>query len=542
MVLAACGTSLGQERTIGLVRNDSGAYNGYTLFAPLQYNVTYLIDNQGMKVHSWPGTSRPGMSVYLTESGHLLRTALVDARPPWPSMSGGRIELVDWDGTVVWAFDYVDSTSCQHHDVCPMPNGNILMVAWDHRSQREAIDAGRNPATIMTDLLPDKVVEVDPRTDSIVWEWRLWDHLIQDFDSTKANFGVVRDHPELVDINWTGPWVTFDWTHTNSVTYNAEFDQVMISPRHFSEVWVIDHSTTTEQARGHAGGRCGRGGDLLYRWGNPAAYGRGTGQQQRLFCQHDAQWIADSLPGAGNILVFNNGVGRPGGNYSTVDEFSPPVDSLGFYRLGPDSTYGPDSAAWTWRIEDDLQSDHVSGCERFPNGNTFACAGPRGTFLEVTSDSTLVWKYINPVTSTGPQYQGYLMPPGENEVFKTRRYSPGFPGLAGRNLEPQGPIERYGPGVAQPDRSAVQPGLRLAAGPMPTRGRAFVDYELLVAGTIDLAVFDLLGNRVKTLACGRAAAGRHRAIWDASGMPSGAYFLALEAGADRQMRQFVITR
>ena len=55
-------------------------------------------------------------------------------------------------------------------------------------------------------FMPDSLVEIKPTgktTGEVVWEWHLWDHLVQDHDSTKANFGVVADHPELVDANFT---------------------------------------------------------------------------------------------------------------------------------------------------------------------------------------------------------------------------------------------------------------------------------------------------------------------------------------------------
>ncbi len=74
----------------------------------------------------------------------------------------------------------------------------------------------------------------------------------------------------------------------------------MLSPRHYSELWVIDHSTTAEEAAGEKG-------DLLYRWGNPRAYRAGTVSDQQLFWAHNTHWIAPGLPGEGNVLVFNNG-------------------------------------------------------------------------------------------------------------------------------------------------------------------------------------------------------------------------------------------
>jgi hypothetical protein len=81
----------------------------------------------------------------------------------------------------------------------------------------------------------------------------------------------------------------------NSVSYNAKLDQILISVRSFNEFWIIDHSVTTKEAAGHTGGRSGKGGDLLYRWGNPSAYRAGKTSDQKLFAQHDAHWIPEGL-------------------------------------------------------------------------------------------------------------------------------------------------------------------------------------------------------------------------------------------------------
>ena len=107
----------------------------------------------------------------------------------------------------------------------------------------------------------------------------------------------------------------------NAIDYNPDLDQIALSVRGNSEVWIIDHSTTTAEAAGHSGGKRGKGGDLLYRWGNPLTYRAGTASDQRYFQQHDVEWVRPGYPGAGNLTCYNNGLGR--GNYSTVDEFTP---------------------------------------------------------------------------------------------------------------------------------------------------------------------------------------------------------------------------
>ncbi len=154
-------------------------------------------------------------------------------------------------------------------------------------------------------------------------------------------------------------------------------------------------------------------------------------------------------PGAGDITVFNNGLGR---NYSTVDEFTPPVDASGNYALLTGAAFGPAGLTWTYAADPpaSLFSEEISGAQRLPNGNKLIDDGVHGTFLEVTAAGETVWKYINPVVLTGPLMQGDTIPSdparaGEfmNAVFRVYRYGPDYPGLAGRDLTPGLPVEGY---------------------------------------------------------------------------------------------------
>lgn len=514
---------------MGLLLNDSAAFPGYTFFAPMPYHDAYLINNEGRLVHSWPGTVRPSLGAYLCEDGLLLRTCNTSNLTFRAGGTGGRVELVDWDGAVTWAYDYSTDTRCQHHDATRLPNGNVLMVAWEWMTRQQAIAAGRNPQHLLQNSVwPDHLVEVNPATDSIVWEWHVRDHLVQEFDSTKLYYGAVRDHPELIDFNYLGenPGGVADWNHTNSVTYNARFDQVMVSVRAFSEVWVIDHSTTTGEAAGHSGGRYGRGGDLLYRWGNPAVYGRSSTGSQTLFGQHDCRWIADSLPGAGHMLVFNNGLGRPAPQYSTVDEFVPPADSGGFYTLGPDSTFGP--AGMTWTYHGDFYASIISGCDRMPNGNTLVCQGTTGRLFEVTADTQVVWEYVSPVDTGGPMVQYDSFRTGSNQVFKTRRYAADYPGLAGRSLVPGDPIELYPQAVVETGAGLLSS--RLVISPSPSSGRTFASFVLDHPGVVSLSVYDAAGRRVAGPVSAWLSAGGHSFPFNLDDNGAGAYLCVLRRG------------
>jgi hypothetical protein len=172
----------------------------------------------------------------------------------------------------------------------------------------------------------------------------------------------------------------------------------------FSEFWIIDHSTTTAEAAGHTGGRSGKGGDLMYRWGNPRAYRAGGKADRMLFNQHNAHWIPRGLPGEGHILLFNNGGERPDGGYSSVDELILPVDAQGRYICKPGTSYGPEQPVWSYSAakKPDFFSHFISGAQRLPNGNTLICSGANGTAFEVTPEREIVWKYVNPVKGGGP--------------------------------------------------------------------------------------------------------------------------------------------
>lgn len=438
-----------QQQTVGLMSRDTASYDGFTLFGPLSSTSTYLIDPCGRLVNQWNTNSPPGIAVYFLPDGNLLRTARVGSQVFSGGGIGGKVEILDWDGNRVWGANFADSLHHQHHDVEYLPNGNFLVLAWEYKSPAEAIAAGIDPNNLANSIWPEMILEVEPvDTDSvnIVWEWHLWDHLVQDFDSTQGNYGVPSDHPEKLDLNYrvpsAGPSGHADWIHANAVAYNPELDQIAISSRNLSEVWVIDHSTTTAEAATNSGGNSGKGGDLLYRWGNPATYGRGSTATQVLFAQHDVDWVPAGYPGEGNLMVFNNGLNRPGGNHSTVDEWTPPVDQNGNYAISPGQPFGP--AAPDWSYEDpvnpaDFFSSNISGAGRMPNGNTLICEGASGHLFEVDTSGVVVWDYIVPLANGIPITQGQWVT--GNSTFRCYRYGADYPGFAGKDLTPGDPIE-----------------------------------------------------------------------------------------------------
>ena len=400
--------------------------DGYTLFTPLSDTDTYLIDMDGSLVHEWSSPYAAGATAQLTEAGHLLRLGRVGNTTFTGGGAAGRLEEYDWDGNLVWSYDLSTSTQCTHHEFEPLPNGDILLIVWNRYTTEEIVAAGRDPSHLGPGgvLWLDSILEVRPTAGSggeVLWEWRTFDHLIQDFDPTKANYGEPAAHPELVDLNLPGGNYP-DYTHFDSVDYNATLDQVVISVPLFNEIWIIDHSTTTEEAASHSGGKYGRGGDLLYRWGNPQAYRAGGASDRKLFGGHNAHWIADGLNGAGDLMIFNNNAGLPEGEqYSTVVELEPPLNPNGSYYMSG-ATYGPAAPAWEYKASPpgSFHSGIMSSAQRLPGGGTLVCCAATGWFFELNPAGEIVWEYTNRFP------QGHMSP-----VFRAIRYTPDYPGLAG---------------------------------------------------------------------------------------------------------------
>ncbi len=542
------------DRTVGLFKNAPQAFEGYTLFPPFLGTTTYLIDNEGREVHSWSSAFPPGNSAYLLESGNLLRPAniraLVTTRFTPVGGVAGRVEVLDWDSNVLWSYQLANNQRQFHHDVAALPNGNVLAVAWDYHTPAEAEAAGRRPADIPDGgVWGEVILELQPDGTGgaeVVWEWNVWDHLVQEFDPTKANFGDVSANPRKIDINFAVEGVSDafpeDWLHVNSIAYNPVDDQIILSSLPFREVWVIDHSTTTAEAATSSGGKYGQGGDLLYRWGNPQAYDRGGPEDQDLFIQHDAEWIPLGLPGQGNLLIFNNGAARMPA-FSSVEEVKTPRQPDGSYPLPPPGEpWGPATATRTLTAPNPTSffAPFISGQQRLPNGNTLVVDGPKGTFLEVGPRArSLAWEYVNPVIAGGTilDYNGAIpplpipsAPPGAqaNAVFKAERYAPDYPGLVGQDLTPGEPIENYPTVITGAEATLASQAL--TAGPNPFATETTLRFGLAEAGPVRLTVYDVLGREVARLAEQQMEAGPQSVTFEASGLPAGVYLVRLEAG------------
>ncbi|HPQ44958.1 MAG TPA: aryl-sulfate sulfotransferase [Syntrophales bacterium] len=481
--------------------NPDKAYNGYTMFTPNMSPTspykTYLIDMWGNVVHTWSSQYGVGLYARLLPNGSLLRGATVpaaNAADTYGVLSGprcGGFEEYDWDGNVTWQYFHYSEDSISHHDFRRIWNKQLgayttIFLTFERMTPQNAIDWGCDPKYVDdytnngNGWSCDGIYEVD-MNGNIVWKWTFADHLCQDYDPTKPNFGVISEMPEKLNINWETPYggPRTDWTHCNSLDYHEDLGHICVNAKHTSEFYVIDHDGTFVAGNPAASiaAAASDAGDFLYRFGNPSVYDQGepaafhTEGNQQMYASHDIQWIggtnapwdASELPGGGNFLIFDNGTWCTLFAHSEILEINPFVlDATGTksasYVNPPDAGYtwqaaiggvGADGCNLSnqvqWRFQSQVPTSFfgsfVSSCQRLPNGNTLIDSGPTGHFFEVTANKEVVWEYQNPVGITGIATSLTDAAGGMFfYTFRCHRYGPDYSGLAGRKLESQGTI------------------------------------------------------------------------------------------------------
>lgn len=522
------------QSTIGVTQYDVANTDGYVLFSGISNTQTYLVDKCGKKINQWSSSYKPGLSVSLLPNSDLFRTGLSSsAYFGTGGGKGGILEKYNWNGSLLWSYQISDTNQCQHHDALVLPNGNILAVVWERKNSSQALLAGKNPAVTVLlnnqEVWSEKIIELQPigtNSANIVWEWKAWDHLVQDFDITKNNFGVINQHPELLNVNYVvqGPPTNSDWLHINSIDYDSVNDQILLSSHSFGEFWIIDHSTTTAQAAVHSGGNAGKGGDLLYRWGNPITYGRGTVGDQKLFKQHHASYIKAGFPNSGKVLVYNNGVNRPEGNYSSIDIVD--ISQAGNpYTIGATTPYLPATNFWTYTatIPTSFYAANIGGVIPLTNGSFFITDGPKGELIEIDSTSTVKWRYVNPVNNAGPMTQGTM--PTLNTVFRFQFYEPTYAAFSPLTLTAGNEIE-LNPTI--PSLCSLASGLQeisneiFSVYPNPINGSGTMVIDFSAKDNFTAELFDAVGQIVFSKEISKNT---NQATFDLPDLKQGVYFL-----------------
>ena len=477
-------------------------FDGYALYNLSNQTTARLVNSAGQIVKTWNCPSTFSYSMAMKPNGNIVRTAVNGGNPINTAAGSGLVQELDANGAVVWSFTYSTTDYITHHDMCLMPNGNVLLLAYVRRTAAQLQALGYTGSTAK---YPGRIIEIQPsgNTASVVWEWNMEDRFIQFADASKPNYQPIAEHPERMNINVTvsgggGPGGGIDWFHENGVDYNAELDQIVFSARYLSEIFIIDHSTTTEEAAGHTGGNGGRGGDFLFRWGKPANYGI-TGTQRIPSAVHDVKWVRSDAPNAGWLMFVNNNGG--GGNTTTIDAINPVREGFN-YPWTPGTVWGP--ANYDWRHTCLAYSSGQSAAERMPNGNTFVALSQQYMY-EVDANDNTVWQY-----NAGPP--------------KAFRYTCDFPGITA--LLGEDPC-----GLATGADELVG-GSTWGVYPNPTSGQlnlTGVDLDTMER----FVVLDAMGREVK----------RTLPDWtlDISDLPNGVYQVAVEhtSGA-RDLRRVVV--
>ena len=391
-------------------------------------NYAMLLDADGKAVHRWDtDLTGGGHTSYILSDGGLLRMGIRNRRyvKGQPVVATDVVQITDRTGKAVWELSAKDlsingNKITFHHDLTPLPNGNILILIYEEIDPDQAASHGWYAGNGKT-VWSDGVIEIKPRFDDgsfeVVWIWRFIDHIVQARDKGAPNYGVIAEHPQRIDAHFPKSYAPMNAVrqHLNSIDYHPELDQILLSSFIYNEIWVIDHSTTTAEAAASVGGKRGKGGDLLFRYGNPAAYGRGNAEDRLFRKQHDANWINAGLPGAGNILVFNNNTDLRGFRLpqrgaggaaaalaqerlkgeSNVYEILPAINAEGYYyELDGKAPYRA-QRQWFWEYEE-FFAPFQGGARRLPNGNTLISDTVGRRVWEITSDGQVAARYKGP--------------------------------------------------------------------------------------------------------------------------------------------------
>lgn len=407
------------------------AWNGYTVLSPLGTQAVVVIDMNGNVVKRWDNfNNSAGGPARVLPGGHVI--APIGARPPHQES----LALVqrDFAGADVWQFNTAEQiegrwSARQHHDwqrenfpagyyspeyTPAVQGGNTLILSHANRTQ---------PKVAEVLLEDDRIIEVD-WTGKILWDWIASDHVDE--------FGFAADARQAIRGGGAGggraagpgggraagpgggraagpggPARGFDWVHINSATYlgpNRWFDagdtrfapnHVIISSREASFLAII-----------------ARDGSIVWRLGPDFNASPETRAIRQIIGQHHAHLIPKGLPGAGNLLVFDNGGASGYG-------FANPVAPSGRGTLARATSrvleINPVTLELVWSYTNArFYSSNISGAQRLVNGNTLITAGAGGRLFEVTKEGAIVWEYIYPPAG-GPNaantvYRAYRVP------------------------------------------------------------------------------------------------------------------------------------
>jgi hypothetical protein len=424
-------------KTGTIVYDPKKCWHGYTLLSSLVPRTdtlyfTRLIDMEGNIVKEWPLFPFPAK---MLPGGHILGGNPTGGLPNHPEM--GALVQMDWCGNPVWQWVHPGNPggARQHHDyeregnpvgyfapgLTPLTlGGKTLILAHYNPPLSDTSHISDLP------LEDDAIYEVD-WAGNVLWEWHAWEHFEQmGFDDVAKE--AIRTIQVGAPENIGGGFPETDWQHINATSYlgpNKWYDKGDLRFHPDNIIWDGRSSNIiaiiARHDQKHGKWKC-KSGDIVWKIGPNYSPGTEEHKLGQIIGQHMAHMIPQGLPGAGNILLFDNGglagfgslyPGLPAfwpntyRNYSRVIEFDPRTLEIVWEYENKTPPTPPDTTPrkfFSW---------FISGAQRLPNGNTLITEGSTGRVFELTRHGEMVWEYINPYSAAGfgrAVYRAYRVP------------------------------------------------------------------------------------------------------------------------------------
>lgn len=365
---------------------------------------TYLVDMAGNAVRSWPYTGFPSEMIDPALNAGTRGHVLLQKEPD--VFANETVIELDWDGRQVWEWGSraPGGTAKQNHDLARLPNGNTIMIC----------KLAHAPAALGGRTITDQAIYEVTRAGDIVWRWVAAEHLDElGFDAAKRRWltdPTMRPKSAgVLVLNNLAPLGPNRWHRAGDMRFHP--DNLMIDAREANFVAII------AKASGEVVWRLGPDYPGSYDFAKKRFAGPLPRPVDSLMGLHDAHMIEDGLPGAGNVLVFDN-QGSAGFPPAYLDTFQGSriveIDPIGAQIVWQYDSSMSSQPVWGFF------SSFISSARRLPNGNTLICEGMNGRIFQVTATGEIVWEYVNPHFG---QWVFHLNPTGGNRsnwVFRAQ--------------------------------------------------------------------------------------------------------------------------